>query len=183
MTTQDFNEADLDSVLRWLGDGREFHQGKVEEYRQGEDAVRYTKRVVRQWRLETAVTEDGEAGVMHYGTGASAIVNCPTVKEALALMACHSNGYLHYRTAARVVLKAGLSKSKSVENLTTDILRQLRQSRDWGSVSPGIYQYLPYARRDPDGTRPERAANLVPVSTAHVPASPRPDGGHRARPT
>ena len=53
MTTQDLNEADLDSVLRWLGDGREFHQGKLEQYRQGEDAVRYTRQIMRQWRLET----------------------------------------------------------------------------------------------------------------------------------
>ena len=98
-------------------------------------------------------------------------------------MACRNNGYLRYRTAARVVLEAGVSKAKSLENLATDILRQLRHSKDWESVSPGVCRYLPYAQRDPDGTRPERAANLVPVSTAHVPASPRPDGGGGARPT
>ena len=183
MTTQDINEADLDSVLRWLGDGRQFHQDKVELYLQGEDAVRHTRQIMRRWRLETAAAGDEENEVTHFGTGASAIVNCPTVKEGLALIACRNNGHLHYRTAARVVLKAGLSKAKSVENLATDILRQLKQSRDWESVSPGVYQYLPYAQRDPDGTRPERAASLVPVSTAHVPASPRPDGGGRARPT
>ena len=183
MTTQDLNAADLDSVLDWLADGRKFHEDRAGYYIRGEDAVRQTKRLVRQWRLEAGAAGDPEGAVTHFGTGPTAILRCPTVKEALALIACRNNGYLHYRTAARVVLEAGLSQSKSLENLAADIFRQLRQSKDWESVSPGVCRYLPYARRDPDGTRPERADNIVPVSTSHVLASPRPDGGHRARPT
>ena len=139
---------------------------------------------MRRWRLEAATTEDGVGdGVTHFGTGPSVIATCPTIREALAVIACRNRGYLHYRTAARLVLKAGLSRAKSLENLCGDIFRQLRQSKNWEWVSPGVCRYLPYAQRDPDGTRPERAANLVPVSTAHVPASRHPGRNGGAHPT
>ena len=177
MTTGDFNQADLDNMLSWLEDGQKFFAERAEQYRQGEAAVRLTQKLWHQYQLESAPIMVDEDGPTHFGVSASDIVQCPTIREAVELIACKSNGHLHYRTAAKVVLQAGLSKSKKLDNLSADICRQLRHSQDWEQASPGVYRYLPYTQRDPDGTRPERAANLVPVSTAHLPLSPRFGGG------
>ena len=187
MTTTDLTtENELDAVLGWLDDDEQFHQEHAARARRNKAAIKHTVSLLKQYRVETApISGDGD-GLTHFEVSASDIVNCPTIQEALAVIACNSNGYLHYRTAGKLVLEVGLSKSKKLNNLASDLLDQLKRNKDWERHSPGVFKYLPYARRDPDGTRPERAANLVPVSTAHVPPSPRVDRGNReskARPT
>ena len=187
MTATDLTaESELDTVLGWLDDDEQFHQELADRARSNKTAVEQTVSLLKQYRVETApISGDGD-GPTHFGVSASDVVNCPTIVEALAVIACKSNGYLHYRTAGKLMMEVGLSKSKNLNNLASALLSQLKRSEDWERHGPGVFKYLPYVRLDPDGTRPEKAANLIPVSTAHVPPSPRVDRWNRkgkARPT
>ena len=185
MTATDLTtESELEAVLGWLSDEEQFHQELADRARKNKTAVEQTVSLIKEYRVETApISGDG---LTHFGVSAPDIVNCATNLEALAVIASKSNGYLHYRTAGKLVLEAGLSKSKNLNNLASGLLSQLKRNEDWERHGPGVFKYLPYTRLDPDGTHPEKAANLIPVSTAHVPPSPRVDRGNRkgkARPT
>ena len=180
MTATDLTtESELDEVLSWLDDDERYHQEQVARARKNKAAVKDTLSLLKQYRVETApIRGDGE-GETHFGVSASDIVNCPGIREALAVIACQSNGYLHYRTAGKLLREARVSKSKNLENLVGDLYRRLKRDKDWERHGPGVFKYLPYTRLDPDGTRPERAANLVPVSTTHIPPSPRVHRGNQ----
>ena len=187
MTTTDLTtESELDDVLSWLDDDERYHQEQVALARKNKDAVKDTLSLLKQYRVEAAPISGGGDGLTHFGVSASDISTCPTTREALAVIACKSNGYLHYRTAGKLIMEVGSSKSKNLDNLASGILDQLKRNKDWERHSPGVFKYLPYAGLDPDGTQPEKAANLIPVSTAHVLPSPHVDRGNRggkARPT
>ena len=187
MTTPNLTtESELEAVLGWLDDEEQFHQELADRARKNKTAVEQTVSLIKEYRVETAPISGDGNGPTHFGVSASEIVNCATNLEALAVIACQSNGYVRYRTAGRLILEAGLSKSKNLNNIASGLLSQLKRNEDWEQHGPGVFKYLPYVRLDPDGTRPEKAANLIPVSTAHVPPSPRVDWKNRrgkARPT
>ncbi len=178
MTTTDLTtESELDEVLSWLDDDEQYHQEQAARARKNKAAVKDTLSLLKQFRVKTApISGDGAT---HFGVSASDIANCAGIKHALAVIAQKSNGYLHYRTAGKLIQEAGVSKSKKLENLVRDLHRRLKEDKDWERHGPGMFTYLPYTRLDPDGTRPERAANLVPVSTTHIPPSPRVHRGNQ----
>ena len=173
------NETELDAVLSWLGDDEQYHQEHAARARRGRAAVNYTSDLLRQYRLETAADKSGD-GTTHFGVPASAIARCPTIREAMAVIACGSRGYLRYRMAAQVILAAGLSKSKNLNHLSRDLQERMKQDQDWEWVSPGVYRYLPYARRGVDKAR--KTVSLTPVSTAPVAPSPH-WGGEQGGPS
>ena len=180
MTTTDLTaEAELDAVLGWLDDDEQFHQEHAARARRNKSAVEHTANLLRQYRMETApISGDGE-GLTHFGVSASDIANCPTILEALGVIACKSNGYLHYRTAGRLVQEAGLSRSKNLNNLASDLLYQLKRNKDWERHSPGVFKYLPYTRKSEgkNPPKPGKTVDIIPVSTAHIRPSPRFGGG------
>lgn len=179
MTTPDLTtENELDAVLGWLDDDEHFHQEHAALARRNKAAVKHTADLIRQYRVETAPISGDGSGLTHYGVSASDIANCPTILEALGVIACKSNGYLHYRTAGRLVQEAGLSKSKNLNNLASDLLHQLKRSKDWERHSPGVFKHLPYTRKSE--ARPGKPVDVIPVSTAHIRPSPRFGGGRNA---
>ena len=170
-------ESELDALHGWLDDDEQYHQDKAVRSRQNKATVVHTQRLLRQWRLETAAAAS-EDGPTHFGVSPSAITACPTIREAMAVIACGSNGYLRYRTAARVIMDAGLSKSKNLSHLARDLHERLKQDQDWVWDSPGVFEYLPYTRKSE--ARPGKPVDVVPVSTAHIAPSRRFGGGHSA---
>ena len=181
MTTTDLTtENELDGVLGWLDDYEQFHQELATFARRNKATVRHAVNLLKQYRVETAPSSGDGSGLTHYGISASDIVNCPTILEALGVIACKSNGYLHYRTAGRLVQEAGLSKSKNLSNLASDLLYQLKRHKDWERHSPGVFKYLPYTRKSEgrNPSKPGKTVDVIPVSTAHIAPSPRFGGGH-----
>ena len=176
MSFDELTEDDLDDFLGWLDDGEQYYLDKAKSARQSKAAAQHTVRLLRQWRLETAPVGEGGAN-SHFGVSPSDIAHCPTIREALAVIACGSNGYLRYRIAAKIIMEAELSSSKNVDHLAKDLLERVKRDKDWKWHSRGVYCYLPYTRRDSERTRSGKAADLVPVSTAHLPASPHFRGG------
>ena len=171
MSLGELTKDDLDEFLGWLDEVLQFHMEKVEAARQNKNAAQHTVQLLRQWQLESAPTGDG-GGPSHFGVTASDVVNCATIREAMVVIASGNNGYLRYRTAARVIKEAKLSKSRNLNHLAKDLSRLADRDKDWEKDSPGVYRYLPYVQRDPDGTKPEKAAKSVLPSTAHLPPSP-----------
>ena len=173
MTNLGSVESDLERVLSWLDDTEQYHLDRAKHARESKAAARHTAQLLRQWQLESAPTGGGGTA-SHFGVSPSDIVRCPSIREALAVIACGSNGYLHYRSAARIIMAAELSSSKSLDNLSRDLFERLKQDKEhWTHDSPGVYRYLPYVRKDPVGT--------APISTALARPSPhlQSPGGRR----
>lgn len=162
---------ELDDVLGWLDDAEAYHRAQLESVKRDREAVRRARLLHLQRQADASAGEsDGIGAHSHISPGD--IAHCASMKEAYTEIACRSGGLLKCAEAGRLILAAGLSKSKSVHLVSSDLRRRLSADASWEHRGPGVFRYLPYAEGG-------RGKGPGPSSTARARPSPRFGGGDR----
>ena len=155
-------------MLNWLNDAEAYHQARLENVKQDREAVERVRLLHLQWQAESAAGEGDEIGA-HANISPGDIAHCTSIKRAYIEIACRSGGLLKCAAAAKLLLAAGLSKSKSVSRLADTTGKRLRLDADWEHRGSGVFRYLPYD----EGRLGEGRSRGGPASTVHVRSSPR----------
>ena len=116
---------DLDGILGWLDDPELYHQARLETVKRGREAVERVRLLHLQWQAEFAYDDGDEIGA-HAHISPSYIAQCTTIKSAYIEIACRSGGLLKCAAAAKLLLAARLSKSRSVSLLADATGKRLR---------------------------------------------------------
>ena len=157
---------DLYDMLSWLDDAEEYHQSRLESVKEDKKAVERVRLLHFQWQAESHDEEGDEIGA-HAHISPRDIAHCQYIKDAYVEIACRSGGLLKCAETAKLLLAAGLSKSKSVSLLAGTTRKRLLADADWEHRGPGVFRYLPYSE---NGEKPSRPGSF---STVHVRSSPR----------
>ena len=162
---------DLDDVIAWLADKESALLADLERVQKDKDAVLHVRHLLPQWQVASAEGGGNEAE-SHSHISPRDIAECKSIKEANIKIACRSGGSLRYRIAAKLLMAAGVSTSKSTNQLAGDLRKRLTQDPDWEHSAPGTFRYLPYPEVGTEKGQLRKPSGLTPVSTAHVRPSP-----------
>lgn len=77
---------------------------------------------------------------------AEQLKDCPSIRKALELIAENNAGIVHARTAARMVMDAGLTTIDDINVATSSVYGRMHGSHDWEYDSPGTFRYLPFSQ-------------------------------------
>ena len=129
----------------------------LEDYISGlrAEAARLEKRLdeVRTQIVHAEKTAEGFGGphdLAHsfirreWNCSADEIRDCISIRDALEKMAILNGGILRPTPAAKVILEAGLTKSKEVINVSAGIYVRLKDRTEWEHSAKGEFRYLPY---------------------------------------
>ena len=158
---------ECDRLLDWLNDAEAYHQARLKDVQQDREAVERVRLLHLKWQAESS--DPGDALGAHSHVSPGDIAHCTSIKGAYTEIACRSDGLLKCAAAAKLLLAAGLSKSKDARHLADDIRKRLLADADWEHHSPGIFRYRPYA----EGRGWAGSLNgSSPASTLHIRPSP-----------
>ena len=161
---------ELDEALAWLEDKELYHLDMLKDIREDKQCVMHAGHL--SLRMQTGMMQEGRGNGygIHSHILPADLAHIRRIWDAYIEIALQSNGFIHARSAARLIMAAKLSSSKSPDTFVATVHKSLKDSYDFVLYSPGIYRYTPF----PDwGTAlPDRRPKQEPVSTASLPASP-----------
>lgn len=70
------------------------------------------------------------------------LVGCGTQEKAAMIMAQANDGMLIIGDAGRMIMAAGITKSKKLKSITSTLHRTLKESADWEHAGPGLFKYV-----------------------------------------
>ena len=155
---------ELNTVLAVLEDEERFHQHRLQQIREDKECVLHSGHL--SLRMQAGMVEEGRmAGYgLHSHIKPADLAHVRRLWDAYIEIALRSNGFVHCRSAARLVLASRLSSS-SVETFAGTVYKSLKDSTDFVYYSPRVFRYTPFPNT---GTaQPDRR-----ISTADRPASP-----------
>lgn len=161
---------ELDEALAVLEDEERFHLDRLKEVREDRDCILHAGHL--SMRMQTGMMEGGRmAGYgIHSHIEPTDIAHVRRIWDAYIEIALRSNGFVHCRSAAKLIMAAQLSTSPTSERLARTTHISLRESTDFVHYAPGVYRYVPFPHW---GTAlPDRRPKQEPISTVNLPASP-----------
>ena len=178
--------AELDEVLAVLKDEEHYHLSRLKEVREDKECILHAGHL--SLRMQTGMVQEGRGrgyGI-HSHIDPSEIAHVSRIWDSYIEIALRSNGFVHARSAAKLILAAHLSNSRP-ERFVSTVYMALKESYDFVLYEPGIFRYVPFPNW---GTAlPDRRPKQEPISTVNLPASPywqkglRLDGGQDGGPS
>ena len=160
--------SDLEAYLASLTIEEKRLLTELERVRETKDAVNLVLSVYPEWKRATP-----KIGA---NTGANIspqdIADSSSQAVALVRIAEQNGGYLRARTAAKLLMEAGLTTSKNMASATASVYRRVNLNRDWERHEPGIFRYLPFfaLENGSDRTEETTAETTIPETEPSVSA-------------
>ena len=162
--------TELDKTLATLEDEELFHMTRLTEIRQDKETVIHAGHL--SMRQETGMMHDGRGNGygIHSHIKPTDIAHARRIWDAYIEIALRSNGFLHVRSAARLIMASRLTTTPNPDHFVNVVYRTLKDSYDFVLYSPGTFRYTPFP--DWGHAQPDRRPKQEPVSTVNMPASP-----------
>ena len=161
--------AELDEALAILEDEERYHLDMLRQVREDKECVLHAGHL--SLRMQTGMLQEGRGrgyGI-HSHIDPSEISHVKRIWDSYIEIALRSNGFVHARSAAKLILAAHLSNSRP-ERFVDAVYKSLKESYDFVLYEPGIFRYVPFPHW---GTAlPDRRPKQEPISTTSLPASP-----------
>ena len=162
--------TELDRVLAALEDEEAYHMSRLKDIREDRDCILQAGGL--SLRLQNGMlVESREAGYgIHSHIKPTDIAHVRRIWDGYIEIALRSNGFVHVRSAARLIMASRLTTTSRPEVFVATVYRTLKESYDFVLYSPGIYRYTPFPQWGK--AKPDRRPPQEPVSTVGLPASP-----------
>ena len=82
------------------------------------------------------------------------IRHCSSQNEALVVIGKRCNGLVKSREVARLLMEAGLTTSKNINNASATAYRRLVEHPGFDYYEPGTFKYLPFFTDEQTNVRP-----------------------------